>query len=237
MAGSLDPIGDGLRADAVAYWRFDEASGMRVDATGRGNDLTDFLSNISGVAGLVNGAAGMDALISDVGKGLGHDENTDLRMYNKNYYYLWTWINPQAAQYGEFFNLWDINDNEEFALEVSDASDNWIKFGFSCGNNGSVVNPVQANVGDWHLVEIYYRKSPEQIGIAVDNGVFSVDNTVNLMAAANSPFAVGAMFASGLAIVSPYNFLCDETGIMNRLPTSDERDYLWNDGSGRTLFP
>lgn len=50
-----DSIGDGLRADSIAYWKMDEVSGNRLDSSGHSVDLVEYLT-VASVAGKIGNA-------------------------------------------------------------------------------------------------------------------------------------------------------------------------------------
>lgn len=69
-------------------------------------------------------------------------------------------------------------------------------------------------------------------GIAVNNSAFDTETDPQLYET-DIPFTVGCLDAdssnSAVGII-------DEILVMHRLPTTQERAYLYNSGSGRTLY-
>lgn len=58
VEGSLDPIGDGLRVDVVAYWKMDEANGTRIDSSPHGLNLSlDWVDDVPATTGKIGQAA------------------------------------------------------------------------------------------------------------------------------------------------------------------------------------
>src|SRR5687768_11340918 len=78
-AAAVPPMETGL----VAYWPFYESTGTtRVDATGRGNDLYDFNSNVEEGPGLFGSAAVFDPANEPM---LERPGNEDMAMYDANW--------------------------------------------------------------------------------------------------------------------------------------------------------
>lgn len=220
-------IGDVLRADAVAYWKLDEASGTRADSTGRGHDLSDVQGDVSVGAGKV----GNSAVFGGVNQQrLRCVADSDLIMSGADFYIaLWAKLNtPTYYALAMRFDQFD----EEYAVEFSgDLS----RISLSLGNNGYVEANTFGDVttGVWYFIEAYNR-TDGIYGIAVNGGVFDTGVELSALPELSTPFTVGNLERIGGFSVQG---AIDEIGVWRRLLTADERAYLYNGGDGRTLYP
>lgn len=225
-------IGDTLRAACKAYWKMDETSGTRADSTGRGNDLTVYDAPTA-ISGKVDGAVTLGKEVASADR-LYHAYSADLSYYQKDFYAAgWIRINTAALQ-PALVSIWDIVDGEEWSIDYNlDGT-----LDVSAGNNAYAT--VAASVGDWHFVEVYLRYGADDYGIAVDNGIFVTGSAIGEYQVSTAKFCIGYLTDNSLPdpfVPSPNNFSIDEFGIWHRLLTQDERDYLYNSGAGRALFP
>lgn len=227
-----DLIGDALRADAKAYYKKDETGGTRADSTGRGNNLSVYDVEVPSVSGVIGNAARIDHQGIEDLKALIHSRNSDLGVYGNSYYYLSSWVKILDLSSFNIILLFSTNGIFEATLGFGGTTLDW-----SVGDNGFVSSDVIAE-DTWVLVEAYYDQSNNQIGIAINNSSYITDSPVNLSQATDSPyFSVGIMFDGETPSEVISHFDMDETLIMHRLPTSNERAYLYNAGAGRSLFP
>lgn len=228
-----DPIGDTLRADAVAYWKMDEVGGTRIDATTRGNNLLDVNSNVGSAAGKIDNAA---QFTRNGAKILRINDNEDVVIKQAAPFYLWTWVTLSEVAISSGVSLFQkgssANTHREYWLNFFDL------FSFSIGNT-SALSFVSPTSDTFYFVEAFYDPSAGDYG-----GIGIAVNRENFLTA-NLPSNISGVFLYHLPLYvgsddnneAPHSGLIDEAGILHRLPSQDERDYLYNSGAGRALFP
>lgn len=229
-----DSIGDALRADAKAYWKMDEVSGNRADATGRGNTLIQTNGVTPGVAGKINNAGSFD---ETSGRCLESLHSADLIIDKDLNFYLCTWVKintKTTLQNGQYFLFSEdtIGFNIEWEFEYQKVPDRIVFNAMSSGVSANTFGSPPINT--WLFCEIYYNTTTNKLGIAINNGVFDE----------NTPIAQNLYNNDTVLMMGdlnygewPLNGYMDECFIMHRIPTQEERDYLYNGGAGRTLYP
>lgn len=227
--GGGDPIGDALRADAAAYWKMDEASGTRVDATGNGFDLSD-LNN----AGSATGKNGNGLLVSGAAHYARYN-GTGLQ-FGDTSFSIAAWVKIAAFAVGQSQNIFSyINDSTfevEWALESDDFGD---YFGMAFYTLAQTIDTFDfgAIVTDqWYFVVCEYNKADSKERLYIDNVLARESALVANIATAN--VVSFGLEATGLGST---NCIRDEVLVINRVLTTAEKDYLYNSGSGRTLYP
>lgn len=237
--GSADPIGDTLRSDAIAYWTMDETSGTRIDATGRNNNLTDFSSNIGAINGKISNAAQFG--FEDVNyKYLYHNSNSDfeIAVNGQSYHFaLWAKLNAtqMAAGFGISGNILykgDIGDDtQDFRLQYYLPS---TRFTFADYNSNAAEWVITIDDSTWYFIECRYNHVTAKVGLAINNGAFVEADSYSFdYPVSQSPFYIGNDEANN----SIWYGAIDEVLFVKRLLSQPERDYLWNGGAGRALFP
>jgi hypothetical protein len=241
-----DPIGDALRADAVAYWKMDEASGTRQDSTSNNRDLTE-TGSVPGVTGKVGDAAnftiaaanGLKILSDTAFTCLGTEPFTfafwvklaDIEAVSDHTLMYRTVQDPTTTiDWYVFFN--PVNGNF-MVLDAYDVDDN--EYGF-------VLHTTEISAGVWYFVLGYIDPVGELAGLRVNDvevteGFFSTPvahGTYN-----NNCLSVGAELNFNNPIEAQFQARgdMDEVGFWPRLLTTEEKDYLYNSGNGRTLYP
>lgn len=231
-----------LKADAVAYWKLDEASGNRADATGHGNTAVP-VSDVGSRAGHINALAASFPGAADyliVANGAQFDfGNSDFTLAG--------WV------------LLDVvfqADNEIIAKRNSTTGD--LEFDvYSAGNEPPLQPGEQAfqfdfagvgqyypyvacssltpnAIGVWYFVLASFDASAHLMSIRINNGTAdTADSTVDNVVESGSLYIGGNNPNPFKAL----NGAMEEWGIWHRLLTSDEQDYLYNSGAGRALFP
>ena len=246
--GEGDPIGDALRADAVAYWKLDEASGTRADATGNGNNLTDARSNVASESGKVGQSA---SFVMDENSVLYCLNNSDLRITGGSFTVCaWLWLDAKAPCGYTIIGKTDNNDTEwaiDYRPPDPDPENNpdrfdWYMLGAGYEFPGVIANTFGApNLHTWYFVVIAYDATNGVMKIRVDNGA---DDTFDWMG--GTPETTAAFGIGGYVNEDPpdppmaagdFDGRVDEVGIWKRLLTEEELAYLWNSGAGRALFP
>jgi hypothetical protein len=212
----------------VAYWKLEESSGSRIDATGRGNDLA-----VNGTGG-VDGAPGISGnaakFVAASGQYLSHVSNTDLGNGGGSFTVL-GWVNFTTNPTYSFMICKQNNtgtNQREYYLGI-DA--NGLSF---CVNPNGTTSPgdhavsvVKPATGGWHFVIGWHDANTQTINLQVDNGtVVSASHTTGVYNG-SSEFWLG-----GFDSVQYLNGLLDAVGKWNRVLTSYERAKLYNNGLG-----
>ena len=226
-----DPIGDALRADAIAYWKMDETSGTRVDATGNGHNATQ-TNNPSSVSGKISNAIQFDG---DNMQYLSVADHADLR--GDQDFTFAGWIRPLDAfgdqlPYGGLITKGS-GSNEEYGLYISGQ-----KFNASIYADPELTFVPALTFGilsidTWYFVIVQLTASTKQLAISVNDGQFDT-----AIAPGTLPSTTGELLIGQNTFEVDYAWAdVDELGRWNRILTSDERAYLYNAGTGRTLYP
>lgn len=227
-----DPIGDTLRADAVAYWKFDEASGTRIDATGRGNNAAETNGSTSAVAGKVGNAAhfvGADGVCLKCAYSL------DLVLDSTKDFYAAGWVRFTSKAVDQYilFSEDTVGYNVEYYLTYSSSSDCLI---WAYVNELSATTFGSPPLNTWLFVEFFYRiNGGKNVGIAINNGAFDT-RTAN---SASNLFNTDTTLFFGDIDYGEYPLFgdVDEWYYSHTIPDQAGRDYLYNSGAGRALFP
>lgn len=242
ISGSLtpvisDPIGDGLRADVVAYWTMNETSGTRIDATGRGNDAAD-----NGSVGYAAGKAGNAAAFSNTsGQALIVPNNSDTHLAITTFAVSF-WFKMGVNDNGQYIMLFKYDNvaaGPEIMIYYTELPQE-----FRAGTVDLIAISMPQDTS-WHFIVFYQRigafpldASPNEIGVSIDHAAFVAVQIVDNVDI-NEPLYIDS------DMYDTYSELTlDEVALIKRAsPTSntvltqDEIDYLWNSGAGRTLFP
>ena len=233
----VDTIGNAIRAALTAYWTFNETSGSRADSTGRSNTLTDVNSNVGAAAAKVGNGAQFTGTATKL---LRRNHHADVAINPLNPFYLFTWAKLNLAQIsGNGIVLYqkglDSEGEIEYSIHYYDPAQ---KFIVSNYNGNEAQSSVTIADNTWYFVEFIY--DPDlgdfgQFGIAINGGAFAMaDLYEGGVSTFSHPLHVGNDDDDNFVGAG----LIDEGGIINdRLPTSAERTYLYNGGTGRTLYP
>jgi hypothetical protein len=210
----------------IAYWRLDEQNGVRADATGNGNDLSD--SNGTGYAeGKIGNAASFDGtqILSCPVAGMTADEPFTVSFWAKYDLAAQPPHDPDGAGSSPgWVNGWQ--GGGAFYLSLTDmASDHgagpgwYVMFGAPSGS--PIFAPAPAS-NAWQHIAVAYDGTTASLfinGAGVGNG---------------DGFSFGA-WLHGIRVGwqdDPYVGLIDEIGLWNRGLSSDEIEQLYNNGNG-----
>lgn len=240
-----DPIGDALRAEMIAYWKFEEASGTRVDATGNGHDGTPI--NAPGrLAGKIGNAIHFDKTLSQK---VTVPDNVVLQ--NTANLYIFGWIKLLSEpdlinQFGYTF-IGKIDSGTgvyeyEIFFSLGDPPNYTMSFYIATQSESiSADIPNEVSVGTPFFVEVYFNFSTRRCAIAINNGDF-VLNDLGFGQLTTDPETTTEPVIFGADPSSTFwdaDVYLDEFGFLkpDTVPISQEqRDYLWNSGNGRTLY-
>lgn len=255
-----DPIGDALRAAAVAYWKLDEASGTRIDSTASGYDLVECADGdpntpapnppVGSVAGKIGNAVKIfdsTVSISTIAN------NTASISIAGDAITIAGWLKVNALTGGNAI----VSNNQSFDQVILQTS---VYDAMRCAvvaarqDNSMYVLPYFAsevsalaeNAGNlpfdivadtWYFVTMDFYFAAKQIQWSV-NGVAQATFNITAWNALidNSPFTL-IQFSSTNYISDTDYMISDEIGIYLTHFVQADVDYLYNSGAGRTLYP
>lgn len=234
VAQASDPIGDALRADVKAYWKFDD-SGLLNDATGRGNTWTNN-GNVASATGKIGQAIapnGTEQYLSRV-------STADLTVGNGSFTIAgWIYITAfLGAEVGEGALFWKSdNTADEIYLSIQNATRVIVFYTNDGDNYTSVFVPTsgQLSAEQWYFVEAWRNLNDTTINIRLNNSDSQSMGTAGTNPTTSATTSIGA-YAGGTH-TNRFNGRVDEMGFWHRVLTTDERAYLYNSGAGRTLYP
>ncbi len=224
-SGSADPIGDALRADAVAYYKFDEESGTFYDSTAHHYDIDVISGAISDV-----GQVGNSIKISNINHYAGVD--SVLTFDNAHNFSVSGWVKmaqPPTSQSLQIIQAY-VTASELTAMWLYVDNYGGGDYPLIFGNSPTDTDGINIVAGQWYFFTGESNVDTGKLKLTVNNSTIDeVDFTPNARVA--DRFRVGFGGTQGL--------LCqvDELLILYRAFTSDERTHLWNSGAGRALFP
>jgi hypothetical protein len=215
-----------LLTNLVGFWKLEEASGTRDDAYFT-NDLTDN-NTVGQAAGQIGNAA---SFVRANSESLSLSDHAGLDYTD---FTVACWVNlTTAADWMALISKWHGGSNlREFALFYSAGSS---RYRLEVSGDGSSTTAVNASTfglpptATWHFVVAWHDAAADTIYIQVNNG--TVDSAAHAAGAFNSTagLRLGAIDDPG----DYHNGLLDAVGFWSRVLTSDERDYLYNSGTGR----
>jgi trimeric autotransporter adhesin len=220
--------GSPLLTSLVAYWKLDEASGTRADATGRGNNLTDN-NTVTQAAGKVGSAAQFTAANSEY---LRVADNADISTGNVDFTLAcWLQLATKGARRGAVAKDNNAGAGVEYELEYENTTDRirWRVRGETL--NADVLGSPAA--GTWYFVVAWHDSAQAKRFVQVNDG------TANSAAQITPPADGAAALDIGRWEAGFYwDGLIDEVGFWKRVLTAAERTTLYNGGAGRTYpFP
>ena len=235
-----------LLVGLLAWWEFEESSGTRNDSHSSSLNLTQ--------VGTINNSTGKVAQSANISPGTINAFSNAANYLQRDGSFIPTstqywagWINLTAgtnnavfliaSKYGPFEYeggpgnrqiaiLYDRTQAQPLRIIVS-----------STGSSASEkAIGVSCNRDEWVFFEAYYDSVSTNIGIAVNNGSFSILNTgySSIFNATTATFKVGYYFFNSVSGSNSNRFLIDELAIWNRMLTTEERTLLWNGGAGRS---
>ena len=223
-----DPIGDALRADAVAYWTMNEASGVRNDSVGI-NDLDP--QNIpASVAGKVSNAA---RFVSVDSQSLTVSPSFDTLATDFTWA-LWVKLRNKVTTQDFVARVNTDSGDDEYVIQYADEYDRILlsttQISVRANNYGSPA------VDTWLFVVCSFEEGTpiDTLKISINNGVANTQTTTGNQAAGDSVLSIGAGEGWGWHYSDSD---VDEVAFWKRLLTTDELAYLYNSGAGRALFP
>ena len=214
-----------LLTSVVAFWKLEEASGTRVDATGRGNDLapTNTPGNAAGKIGNAISLLPASTQYASIA------DTADLSMGAGVRCTFAGWFNctDMSAVRMIFSKFTPAGNQREYRLYVF--TDGSVHFGVSSNGTASFEAATGAGVvtaGNWYYFAAWYDGS--NIKVQINNGtVFSTAFSADIFNG-TSPFQLGQETAETLKM----NGLIDALGIWKRVLSAAELTANYNGGAG-----
>lgn len=216
----MDSAGN-LQEGLVAYWPLEEASGTRIDATGRGNNLTD--NNTTGVAlGKVDSAVNLVRANSNY---LSIGSTPDLNTGNVDFTWAgWVFVGSQnltqiiSSKRGGSTNEWYLTQDAGQVFQF-------------VSRDTDVVGAGSPTLNTWHFVVCWQNTGDNTINISVNTSATASTTRTGTPAAGSSQFEIGRFGEAG---GGARHFLgrVDEVGFWKRVLTAGERSDLFRATSG-----
>ena len=232
-----------LTAGLIAYWKMDEQSGVRADATGNGNDLTD--NNSTGyTAGIIGNAASTDGEASYLSA-------PATLLDNAAAFSVSTWFQKIAGvdkslpiydgygDQGKFgFLTYDIGDGNGVALHAI--------YQIGAGGEGGLPNwywnsldplciltntTVPLVDGNWYHAVLTYDGTT--VSLYVNGQLVATNPASGNLNAFHSTIIDGILFGNSNEGL-PAETIVDETGLWERALSTAEITQLYNNGNGLT---
>lgn len=221
---------DSLLTSLVAWWSLDEASGTRADSHSSGFDLTD-VNTVGSATGVVSNAsshvrANSERLDSTSTDDFGFADDFTLSC----------WVKFATSGAGQFQGILKRGTSGSgpanmFRIYEENGTITYVAGDGTTSLTGTYAIPG-FTTGTWYHLLFEHDNdgaSNAQWSLRVNNGspAFAANSMGDPQNLTSTPFRIGSLETN--------NYLdgdVDETAIWTRLLTSDERDRLYNSGSG-----
>lgn len=212
----------------LAYYTFDNSGNFGADSVG---SLSLTKNGSPGATtGVVNGAI---SLLNNSSDSLSHADVAGLRIDGSTSFTIAGWFLASSSGFDEIL-IAKNTANYQLKLNASAMSTLTFTLFNTTSGSTSVTSTASVHASQWTFFAMWYDKPGNTINIYVadpfNNSMNSAAFTGTPGASANSTFVAG--FSSGLSGI-PVAF--DAMGIWDRVVTSAELAYLYNNGSGRQL--
>ena len=211
-----------LLTGLVSWWSMDETSGNRADSHGS-NTLTDN-NTVTYDTGKISNASQYTAANSE------YLEITTNPFDFTQDYTVAGWFYRSATGLGTLVQCSSgLIANVYFICEMEATTDIKCYWG-RVGNYTIVASSVSAPTGGWYFVEVSFIASSKTCRLAVNNSAQVTAIRPSDPSPSSPQFRFGWWNAGG---GNRYlTGLLDEWGVWSRILTADERNSLWNGGSG-----
>ena len=224
-----------LHRNLVGYFKLEELSGTRFDATGRGNNLTDN-NTVTQAAGIVGNAGQFTAANSEY---LSIADNADLSVGDIDFTVAcWLYFDTNSGtRVALSKGNNDTDNNTAYMIQYVAAPTDRLRFRVGNGtNNTTVVADTFGAIltATWLFVVAWHDSVADTINIQINNG------------GANSAARTGGSYDDARAFrigTDPgdipgdfWDGRIDAVGVWKRVLTAAERTLLYNNGNGRQLF-
>ena len=222
-----------LFSSLVAYWKLDEASGTRYDATMRGNDLPLLGTPGTAPAPINNGTS----FVAASSQSLGPSATTgDLSMGDIDFTIAgWVYLASKSTV-RSIFDKWSgaTSANQEYGADYDNASDRfrfYIK-GFSLVVSATTFGSPSLNT--WYFIVCQHDAVNNVIKISVNGGAFNTTATGGQFPAAGIE-TLGFGSQKGSSVVVSWDGRLWNWGVWRRLLTASEIAAFYNSGNGMLL--
>lgn len=217
-----------LRRDLVAFWKLEEASGTRFDATERGNSLSA-VNGPGNAAGKIGNALSLTAAsLQRIDRG--EPGNGDLTMGDTDYS-ISCWININNNTTTQGFVAKDAGGatNRDYNLRFLRSGVNRFQL-----TSTTTIGNVQAvalgfglpSTGTWIFLAAWHDRTAKTFNIQVNNG--TIQSSAAYVGTMPSNPTVG--FKIGESVGNYTDGLIDAVGIWKRLLTAQEWSVVYNNG-------
>jgi len=216
----------------VAYWKLDEASGTRFEASGTGLDLSE-VGTVSSSPGIILDAADFPSGNTDYLEHL----NTPSLSPGDTDFTIAAWVNLAISGTQEIITKGSpvLTPSGEYQIGRFTSPPN---LRFQVRDLGALSRTITATsfgippLGTFVFVVAWHDSVNDTLNIQINDG--PVDSRVHTtgIQQTTQPFRIGrGLFSFG------YNGLVDEVGIWSRVLTAGERTSLYNGGAGSAFIP
>jgi Concanavalin A-like lectin/glucanases superfamily len=220
-----------LTDNCVAYWKLDEASGIRVDATGNtANNLTESAGTITGDAGKIGNGLHFDPAYTGY---LGCASNSSLVTGDINFS-ISCWVNFDALGVGSsYFLVSRRSSDERWDYGIFKNTDDRIYFLLTDTGGTHLFasySPI-VSASTWYHMAVVYNATTDEIKTFTNNVLNGTVATPSLPPQTTSaPFTIGNLDRGGAAT----DGIIDEVGIWKRCLNEGDIAALYNGGVGLT---
>jgi RHS repeat-associated protein len=215
--------------DLVSWWSLDEMQGVRADLHGS-NSLTDSNNVGSTTMGVVAGAASFNR---SAYQSLSHSDNTDFATGNTPFT-IALWVNLSNKTYHNVLISKSGTGNLEYQVYYNYSADRFEFRVSSDGNNWT--SNVRANnfgspsTGTWYYIIAWHDPDADTLNIQVNDSVVNTIAYSSGIRNGNGAFTLGYDGGNNLM-----GYL-DEVAYWKRVLTATERNWLYNNGEGRSYM-
>lgn len=214
----------------VSWWSLDETSGDRADSHG-GLTLTAVNAPGSGT-GKKNGAVDCESSSTQYLTRPGDDASLSA---GGRSFTIGAWVNVESgggSNSGRIMSKRQANSNADFDLYLVATTGVTLEVWDQGGATVKTASASKALTGVWTFVVAWYDAGANSIGLQLDGGTPATTSTAGVtIKDGTGTFMIGQLHQVSRA----FDGLIDEAFVyMGRVLTSDERDWLYNSGTGRT---
>lgn len=225
---TVAPSGEGILAKLTSFWSMDETSGTRQDSIGSNHlSVSGSVSTADGVRGTGDIAAaftGSGALVAG--------DSASLSIPGGGAHCLFGWVKVASNSGTQFMAAkWDAMASSSLEYAIS------LQGGTVYGQNGgsaysnAAVSPPAA--GTWMFQILWRDPADGKVRMQLNNGTVAVSSNVSNPYDTSTPFAFGQ---AGSHTIGRATMTMQRWGwIKGAILTEGEREWLYNNGQGRTF--
>lgn len=218
-----------LKDGLAAFWELEESSGTRVDSPGSSN-LTDNNTVTSGV-GVLGNAADFEKNASEY---LSRADNAAVSIAGNANKSFVLWVKLETASALQYFvSKWSNGTGFDYQIATDTPNNPY----FVVRNAANTGNAVVTNTslgglspGTWYMLYCYHDADNDQMGFSVNAGTVDTTSFSGGVNDTGTAFHVGANNTPA----NYYDGMMDQFGIWDRVLTSAEISFLYNNGNGRS---